>query len=966
MAAGLFGLTAAAWGGTFGTVVALGGHATDLALDESRGVVYVANYTANRVDVVSASRAVLIKSMNVSAQPSGLALSRDSRYLVVTHYANYETSPSNGITVFDLDGGTRRTFSLRSAPFGVAFASDDYALVATATEFIRFDPLLGTMTVLSTVAGVTAKTLPQDPSTLPTSIISAAVAASGDGAFIYGLTDTFLFSYAVGAPTVQLVAYTTSPAYGPRAIAVTKTGDRYLAGWGMQDSHGFLSEFTDPLGNLDTGGYAIDSDNGIVYAEVPSSTEPVVDTANGLPAPVLRIATLDNLQVTERINLPEHLAGKGVLSSDNAVMYAVSQSGLMILPVGQLSAAHRVKAAQGSLLFTSSACTTSAESQTLTITDPGGGATPFTLTSTTSGVTVSPSYGTTPATVRVTVDSSAFAGNNGTTAVTLKLASTSAVNIPDNVTVLVNAAGPEQRGTLVRVEGTLVDILPDPARSRFFVLRQNTNEVLVFDGVTYQQIGALRTGTTPTSMALSFDDRYLLVGNNDSHYANMFDLETLTPQPIIRFPGAHYPRWLAASGNAMVGHKATAYSTLGIYKNSINAVAGAVASPNGSTVLIAEADGNALLYNANSDSFTVSRLLSTALSGAIAASSYDIYAIDQTLYNASLVSQGALADFGKSSGFLFYDLMGIRTGAASASTAGYIQRINFSSGAVTTPTRLKEAPLLATADGSTRPFTRTLGMLADRSALVSLSTSGFTVLAWKYDTTTAVPSISSVVNAADSTSAVAPGGLIVVKGTNLATTTAATKELPLATALGETCLMVNGFPAPMILASSTQINAQMPAKAEGNVTMVLRTPGGTSDSYLLTVLPTAPSLFSTTVADDYSVARIIRESNGEVVTPANPIRANDVLTMYLTGMGATSPAVADGAAAPSGTVVLNDPEVSINGYALSVLEAGLVEGSVGVNYIKVQVPFKVPTGMNKTLLITQGGYSTSATVRVIN
>ncbi len=50
------GLAAAAWGGTLGRVVPIGGHASDLALDEARGVVYVANFTANRIDVISLRR----------------------------------------------------------------------------------------------------------------------------------------------------------------------------------------------------------------------------------------------------------------------------------------------------------------------------------------------------------------------------------------------------------------------------------------------------------------------------------------------------------------------------------------------------------------------------------------------------------------------------------------------------------------------------------------------------------------------------------------------------------------------------------------------------------------------------------------------------------------------------------------------------------------------------------------------
>ena len=42
-------------GATFGQVVAIGGQAADIALDEGRGVLYIANFTAGRIDVLSLS-----------------------------------------------------------------------------------------------------------------------------------------------------------------------------------------------------------------------------------------------------------------------------------------------------------------------------------------------------------------------------------------------------------------------------------------------------------------------------------------------------------------------------------------------------------------------------------------------------------------------------------------------------------------------------------------------------------------------------------------------------------------------------------------------------------------------------------------------------------------------------------------------------------------------------------------------
>src|SRR5258708_20907191 len=82
---------AAAWGGTFGTVVSIGGEASDLALDETRGVLYIANFTANRIDVMSLASNTIQTSINVAAQPNSIALSPAAHYLAPT---NFVTPPA--------------------------------------------------------------------------------------------------------------------------------------------------------------------------------------------------------------------------------------------------------------------------------------------------------------------------------------------------------------------------------------------------------------------------------------------------------------------------------------------------------------------------------------------------------------------------------------------------------------------------------------------------------------------------------------------------------------------------------------------------------------------------------------------------------------------------------------------------------------------------------------------------------
>ena len=190
----------AACGATFGTVVPIGGQASDIALDEPRGVLYVANFTANRIDVVSLADKQIRKSINIAAQPSSLALSPNGQWLVVAHYGNFASpsSPANALTILNLGSNNKQTFALGFPPLGVAFGADNRALVVTTNDFILLEPGSGSTQVLNTIEGVTAQTLPVAPPNFPPQIVAASMAASRDGLRIYGLADTFYFSYDVG------------------------------------------------------------------------------------------------------------------------------------------------------------------------------------------------------------------------------------------------------------------------------------------------------------------------------------------------------------------------------------------------------------------------------------------------------------------------------------------------------------------------------------------------------------------------------------------------------------------------------------------------------------------------------------------------------------------------------------------------------------------------------------------------
>lgn len=116
--------TVVTWGGTFGRVVPIGGQASDIALDETRGVLYVANFAANRIEVMNTSDFSIPRSINVNPLPGSIALSRDGRYLLVAHYGNFKPPASldAALTLIDLNANTRQILSLPAAPLAVASA----------------------------------------------------------------------------------------------------------------------------------------------------------------------------------------------------------------------------------------------------------------------------------------------------------------------------------------------------------------------------------------------------------------------------------------------------------------------------------------------------------------------------------------------------------------------------------------------------------------------------------------------------------------------------------------------------------------------------------------------------------------------------------------------------------------------------------------------------------------------------
>jgi uncharacterized protein (TIGR03437 family) len=180
----------------------------------------------------------------------------------------------------------------------------------------------------------------------------------------------------------------------------------------------------------------------------------------------------------------------------------------------------------------------------------------------------------------------------------------------------------------------------------------------------------------------------------------------------------------------------------------------------------------------------------------------------------------------------------------------------------------------------------------------------------------------AVVNSADYTVRLAPGALISIFGANLQAPT----------------LTVNTRPIPVFHTSDTQINAQLPVDlAPGPATLQVG-----AATLTIQIDAAAPAIF----------------------TPIAPTRPGELATIYLTGQGEVSPAVATGQPAPT------DPPsrptlpgtATIGGVPTTLQSATLAPGLIGVMQLVLRVPALQPG--RYPLTVTMGTASTAVEIQI--
>jgi uncharacterized protein (TIGR03437 family) len=173
----------------------------------------------------------------------------------------------------------------------------------------------------------------------------------------------------------------------------------------------------------------------------------------------------------------------------------------------------------------------------------------------------------------------------------------------------------------------------------------------------------------------------------------------------------------------------------------------------------------------------------------------------------------------------------------------------------------------------------------------------------------------------------------------------------------------DGVAAPMFFSSPGQLAVQVPYEMAGKTTasVVVTVDGQASTPRTVFIDAAAPGIFTTNQQGSGQGAVLIANSDilaaptGSIAgRNTRPARRGEIVTVFLTGLGVTSPALGTGV--PSGgQTTATAATVTIDGLPAQVLFSGTAPGFVGLNQINVTVPATATIGNSVPVVVTLGG-----------
>ena len=205
------------------------------------------------------------------------------------------------------------------------------------------------------------------------------------------------------------------------------------------------------------------------------------------------------------------------------------------------------------------------------------------------------------------------------------------------------------------------------------------------------------------------------------------------------------------------------------------------------------------------------------------------------------------------------------------------------------------------------------------------------------------------------------GTILSLFGSGLAPAEQSAQTVPLPATMAGVTVTVNGVPAPLFFVSPLQINLQTPYATSGEAArIVVNNNNVLSNEVEVPVAATSPGIFSRN--QNGIGPAIITHADFSLVTPEDPALPGETVIIFLTGLGAVDPPIADGAQGPSAEPFsrVTDPNLQVEfGREVGTIQfAGAAPCCVGLYQINVDVPTTVVVGTAVPVAIaTTNGFS---------
>jgi uncharacterized protein (TIGR03437 family) len=231
-------------------------------------------------------------------------------------------------------------------------------------------------------------------------------------------------------------------------------------------------------------------------------------------------------------------------------------------------------------------------------------------------------------------------------------------------------------------------------------------------------------------------------------------------------------------------------------------------------------------------------------------------------------------------------------------------------------------------------------------------TKTFTLTAAAASSNSPAISANGVVSGASFQAGIVPGSWLTITGSNLSTVTdtwdKAIVNGKLPTTLDGVSVNIGSKPAFVNFISPTQINLQAPDVGTGPVPVTVTNANGTSAAFTATVAQQAPAFFlwpnSQAVAtrnSDNSLAVKNGTFAGSTTVAAKP---GDVIILWGTGFGPTTPTVAAGIQVPSDKLYSCTASITLGSTSPQVFGCALSPGFAGLYQVAIQVPSTMADG----------------------